>query len=389
MPKPLNRCFIVSTGLDNLGDGLMTIFFPLIMLSMTTDPIVFSLSYVAKTLSSVLSSFISGYILDFHPILKVTRVAKITRLITLLLIIYLPINITLILFCALVFGATEVFTDNAAQTICLKIYPKSELININNKLQSMEYFLVFFAGPIIGSFIFSPYHNSLLFLALATYSLSLIFFLFMRKIPNNNTVTKKIDLRETMYGLFFLCSHISLRMLCFYAAAFCVIISSLFSVFPMIISSQTNDSQLYTGLFYALNSLGFVLASFLTPKLAKILSIKKILSLSLLFALASSVVIVINHSIYYILISVFLLGCGMGCWGCIAVTFRQKVIPRMIFSRVNAIYRLFSWGALCIGGIMGGAIYQLKGYDTLFYIMLSLTFILTFSFYFIPIKEEP
>ncbi|WP_222426844.1 MFS transporter, partial [Yersinia massiliensis] len=91
----------------------------------------------------------------------------------------------------------------------------------------------------------------------------------------------------------------------------------------------------------------------------------------------------------YILISVFLLGCGMGCWGCIAVTFRQKVIPRMIFSRVNAIYRLFSWGALCIGGIMGGAIYQLKGYDTLFYIMLSLTFILTFSFYFIPIKEEP
>ncbi|WP_186381578.1 MFS transporter, partial [Yersinia massiliensis] len=186
----------------------MTIFFPLIMLSMTTDPIVFSLSYVAKTLSSVLSSFISGYILDFHPILKVTRVAKITRLITLLLIIYLPINITLILFCALVFGATEVFTDNAAQTICLKIYPKSELININNKLQSMEYFLVFFAGPIIGSFIFSPYHNSLLFLALATYSLSLIFFLFMIKIPNNNTFTKKIDLRETMYGLFFLCSHI-------------------------------------------------------------------------------------------------------------------------------------------------------------------------------------
>ncbi|HHH1742707.1 TPA: MFS transporter [Yersinia enterocolitica] len=388
MSKPLNRCFIVSTGLDNFGDGLMTIFFPLIMLSMTSDPIIFSLSYVAKTLSSVLSSFISGYTLDFYPILKITRTAKVIRIISLILIISLPINITLIVFYAIVFGATEVFTDNAAQTICLSIYPRSELININNRLQSMEYFFVFFAGPLLGSFIFNPNNSSLLFLAIITYSLSLMSFLFMKEIPNKNKVKKKVDFRETMYGLFFLCNHISLRMLCFYAAAFCMIISSLFSVLPMIISSQTHNSQLYTGLFYALNSLGFVLASSLTPKVAKFLSIKKILSLSLLFSLASSIVIVVNNSIYYILISVFLLGCGMGCWGCIAVTYRQRVIPRNIFSRVNAVYRLFSWGALCLGGIMGGVIYQLKGYDILFYVTLIFTFILTFSFYFIPIEEE-
>ncbi|EQA1679647.1 hypothetical protein OZ396_RS16835, partial [Enterobacter roggenkampii] len=60
MPKIQKGKFIASAGLDNFGDGLMTIFFPLIMLSMTSDPIIFSLSYVIKTLSSVLSSFLSG-----------------------------------------------------------------------------------------------------------------------------------------------------------------------------------------------------------------------------------------------------------------------------------------------------------------------------------------
>ncbi|MFK8983726.1 hypothetical protein, partial [Klebsiella pneumoniae] len=158
MPKIQKGKFIASAGLDNFGDGLMTIFFPLIMLSMTSDPIIFSLSYVIKTFSSVLSSFLSGYILDFHPILKVTKLAKIARLISLILIISLPMNITMILFCALIFGATEVFIDNSTQTISLSLYQKKALVSINNKLQSMEYFFVFFIGPIAGAFIFKPYN---------------------------------------------------------------------------------------------------------------------------------------------------------------------------------------------------------------------------------------
>lgn len=388
MPKIQKGKFIASAGLDNFGDGLMTIFFPLIMLSMTSDPIIFSLSYVIKTLSSVLSSFLSGYILDFHPILKVTKLAKAARLISLILIISLPMNITMILFCALIFGATEVFIDNSTQTISLSLYQKTELVSINNKLQSMEYFFVFFIGPIAGAFIFKPYNNTLLYFAITTYSLSLLLFSFMNDIPRNNRENKENSFNEIMHGLKFLLSHVSLRILCIYAAAFCLVISCLFSVFPMIISSQVNDPQLFTGLFYALNSLGFVLASSLTPIVSRVISTRKLLFISLCFAFLSSIILVLDHTIYIMLISVFFLGCGMGCWGCIAVTYRQKVIPEGIFSRTNAVYRLFSWGALCVGGLMGGAIYQIIGYDSLFYMTLAFTLSITISFYFMPLTDE-
>ncbi len=388
MQKNQSSKFIASAGLDNFGDGLMTIFFPLIMLSMTSDPIIFSLSYVIKTLSSVLSSFLSGYILDFHPILKVTKLAKMVRLLSLIIIILLPISIPLILLCALVFGATEVFIDNSTQTLSLNIYQKSELIKINNKLQSMEYSFAFFMGPIIGSFIFKPYDSSLLYLAFITYSLSLLFFYLMQDIPQKNIKTRNEPFEEMMKGLNFLSSHVSLRMLCIYAAAFCLVISSFFSVFPMIISSQVNDAPLYTGFFYALNSLGFVLSSSLTPKISRAISTKKMLFISLSLAFLSTLVIALNHTIYVMLLSVFLLGCGMGFWGCIAVTYRQKLIPEGIFSRTNAVYRLFSWGALCLGGLMGGAIYQVIGYGYLFYITLAFTLFLTISFYFIPLKDD-
>ncbi|MBS9434509.1 MFS transporter [Photorhabdus hainanensis] len=111
-------------------------------------------------------------------------------------------------------------------------------------------------------------------------------------------------------------------------------------------------------------------------------------SISLRLAFLSTLVIALNHTIYAMLLSVFLLGCGMGFWGCIAVTYRQKLIPESIFSRTNAIYRLFSWGALCLGGLMGGAIYQVIGYGYLFYITLAFTLFLTISFYFIPLKDD-
>jgi MFS family permease len=113
-----------------------------------------------------------------------------------------------------------------------------------------------------------------------------------------------------------------------------------------------------------------------------------LLFISLCFTFLSSIILVLDHTIHIMLISVFFLGCGMGCWGCIAVTYRQKVIPQGIFSRTNAVYRLFSWGALCVGGLMGGAIYQIIGYDSLFYMTLAFTLFLTISFYFMPLTDE-
>ncbi|CAM6660206.1 hypothetical protein KLQUCK424B_25770 [Klebsiella quasipneumoniae subsp. similipneumoniae] len=37
---------------------------------------------------------------------------------------------------------------------------------------------------------------------------------------------------------------------------------------------------------------------------------------------------------------------------------------------------------------MGGAIYQIIGYDSLFYMTLAFTLFLTISFYFMPLKDE-
>lgn len=382
------KAFILSTSMDFFGDGLMTIFFPLIMLSITSDPIIFSLAYVLKTSASVLFSFLSGYLFDFYPVVKVTSIIRIIRLMALIMLILLPTQIELVLFCAFVFGATEVFIDNAIQTITLSLFPCAERVNINNRLQSMEYFFVFFVGPVIGSLLFSYHPTVVLYLSLAAYLFSMIFFLSVTSIPVLLRGARTTLAGEMTAGVTFLFSHPSLRALCLYAAAFCVIIAGLFAVLPLVIAGRSENPQLFTGLFYAINASGFVITSFLTPRLVDKFPVQKMLSYSLSLCLAASVLLVLNNSLTCLLAAMFLLGCGMGGWGCIAVTYRQRTIPEAVFSRANAVYRLVSWGALCLGGVLGGSLYRLNGETMLFMAALLFSLCITFSFRWVKICEE-
>ena len=43
-------------------------------------------------------------------------------------------------------------------------------------------------------------------------------------------------------------------------------------------------------------------------------------------------------------------------WNVITVSFRQSVIPDRLLGRVNSVYRFFGWGAIPIGGLLGGLI---------------------------------
>jgi hypothetical protein len=40
----------------------------------------------------------------------------------------------------------------------------------------------------------------------------------------------------------------------------------------------------------------------------------------------------------------------------ITVSLRQTIIPDQLLGRVNSVYRFFGWGAMPIGGVIGGVI---------------------------------
>jgi CDP-diglyceride synthetase len=53
-------------------------------------------------------------------------------------------------------------------------------------------------------------------------------------------------------------------------------------------------------------------------------------------------------------------------WNVITVSLRQRITPDRLLGRVNAGYRLFAWGSMPIGALLGGLVAELHGVVSVF-----------------------
>jgi predicted MFS family arabinose efflux permease len=55
-------------------------------------------------------------------------------------------------------------------------------------------------------------------------------------------------------------------------------------------------------------------------------------------------------------------------WNIVTVSLRQRITPDALLGRMNATYRLFAWGAMPVGAVLGGIVAQLFGLGWVFVI---------------------
>ena len=53
-------------------------------------------------------------------------------------------------------------------------------------------------------------------------------------------------------------------------------------------------------------------------------------------------------------------------WNIVTVSLRQRITPDQLLGRVNATYRLFAWGAMPLGAVLGGVIAEVLGLPWVF-----------------------
>ena len=70
----------------------------------------------------------------------------------------------------------------------------------------------------------------------------------------------------------------------------------------------------------------------------------------------------------------FFLGSVLGTmWNVITVSLRQRITPDHLLGRVNAGYRLFAWGTMPIGALLGGAVAEAFGLQAVFILGAAMT----------------
>jgi len=131
------RVWSASTG-SNLGDGIRRVAFPLLALSLTSNPFLIGLVAAAGSLPWLFSGLIAGALVDRWDRLRTMWVVNALRAVVLAavttLVLLHAMSIWGLIVAALLIGTGETFVDNAAQAVLPQLVPAQLLDRANSRL---------------------------------------------------------------------------------------------------------------------------------------------------------------------------------------------------------------------------------------------------------------
>lgn len=162
-----NRPFLLvltALGLSSLGDGVRTAALPLLVVSMTDNPIAVTGVVVANRIPWLLVALASGVIADRYDRRALMAAVDTMRMVAagaLALFVLTGLHeLWLVYLVALVLGVGETLFDTAAIAVLPEIVPKTHLGRANGRLFSTNLISGSFVGPALGGVLFGIGHAS-------------------------------------------------------------------------------------------------------------------------------------------------------------------------------------------------------------------------------------
>ncbi len=157
LPASFRRLVLAWAG-SLTGDGLRVIALPLLAVSVDSSPASVAAVAVASTLPWLLIAIPAGALVDRLNPAKVMATAHLVRALLTLGLVALVITggATIALLCAIGFAITsaETFADGSAQSLLVRIVPRSHLERANARFVTVETLALDLAGPLAAGVLF-------------------------------------------------------------------------------------------------------------------------------------------------------------------------------------------------------------------------------------------
>ena len=140
------------------GDGLRVIALPLLAVSVNSSAAAVAAVAVASTLPWLLVAIPAGALVDRLDPAKVMAAAHLVRALLTIVLVALVVTggVTIALLCAIGFAITsaETFADGSAQSLLVRIVPRSQLERANARFVTVETLALDLAGPLAAGVLF-------------------------------------------------------------------------------------------------------------------------------------------------------------------------------------------------------------------------------------------
>lgn len=364
-----------SSAVSNLADGIFLVALPLVAARITDSPAAVAGVAFAGRLPWLVFVLFAGALADRLDRRITMRNVEVLRVGVVGVLMALAVTDQLALpalyVAAFVLGVGETLFDTAAQSIVPNMVPRELLSRANGRLYAVELTMNQFVGPPLGGFLVAvsvplALAGSVLGYALAAGGLMLLTGAF-RPARTGPRTTILGDVRE---GLSYLWSQSVIRSMAIMVGVMNLTSAAVMAILVLFVVAPgpMGLSEVGFGVIMAGFAVGAVLGSILEERVERLLGRHRTLFACVAGIAISAVVPALTSAAVIVALSFVASGAFSMIWNVITVSLRQRISPDEMLGRVNAGYRLFAWGTMPIGALMGGLVAELLGFEAVFWL---------------------
>ena len=369
---------LTSTGLANLGDGILGTMAPLVALSLTSSPLQISLLSAATWLPWLLLGLVAGVVVDRADRRRVQVVALAVRAGVLAAGAFLgatgSLTMVWLVLLVLAYGVTEVFADLGATSIIPDLVPAARLSAANGRVVGVQQVTNSFLGaPVAGVLVVVGvgigFGTSSALAALAAVVLAVGLRGSFRKARGREQGERPNAWREVREGLGFLFGHPVMRPLVIAGSVLNFAFTGYFAVF--VLWAVGPDSALkLTEAQFPLLMLGFaagaVLGSVLVERVQRRFGELAVVNVTLIGSALLLLVPVLVPNPWVVAGTLAVVGVINTIGNVITQSWRQRLVPGHLLGRVGGASRTLGFGLMPLGAVVGGLVAERAGLQTTF-----------------------
>jgi predicted MFS family arabinose efflux permease len=359
-----------ASAVSNLGDGLTLAAGPLLVASLTSEPILVAGAAFAQQLPWLLVAPLSGVYVDRLDRRRLIVVVNVLRGLAVaglaVAIAASAVSIPLIYAVFFLLGVGETLADTAFGTLIPATVAAERLTTANSRLATTTVLGNQILSKPLGGWLFAsatalPFAvDALTFLAGAALLAA------MRVRPPRGTATGRVR-EDVRAGLRWLWRHRLLRTLAVTMGVANVAFCAAFAVFALLAREQLGLTTTGYGFLLAAFGVGGLVGGFLSGRVQRAVPARILLRGGL-------VVEVVTHAVLAATTEPVLAGAVLAVfgahgvnWGIIVAGLLQRSVPDGLRGRVGSLYALVQVGGAAAGSLLGGLVGQLAGVTATFW----------------------
>jgi MFS family permease len=356
-----------ATAVSGLGDGVRAGALPLLAAFLTRSPAQIAGVAFAQALPWLLFGLPSGVIADRwdrRTVLVWGNVIRAAVLAALAATVALGrASLPALYAAAFCLTTVTVLADASAQSILPDVVPIDELERANGRLYTSETTASQFAGPPLGSVLFTANATVPFAVDAVSFAVSAALVRGVRGQPSVAPAERTGLLRGIGVAFGWLRHQRVLWYTIVASTVGNVGSEMLFGVFPLFALRLLRVPASAYGLLFLCYAAGAVTGGLVAARVRTLLGDGPAITLSVLGFGGPLLVMTLWPHAWLAAAMMAASGLGEGVWSVLLTSLRQAVIPAPIRGRVLATLRLFSWGSMSVGAALGGVVAEAVGVD--------------------------